>query len=243
MFKHLVILAFASILMSCNSVKINKSYQKTTTQNLLLGTVGEQKEFVLEQDYNQTAIVQYNTPIRINVSLLDFNKTTFRAFEKASKGQSAKLNITYIDSLDSKPKFLSLEIADRVAVLNALNSKENLDVFQYLQNKPNAHLVSNLTVAFNEAVTNAIMNADKVFLEQDGLKNYRLSLYRENKIVETILLNEGVVFAFKTSGFCWKQNSKYQLEIVDIVKGENKCPNKTYKLAKRAHKKVNYFKL
>jgi hypothetical protein len=243
MFKHLTILVFASILMSCNSVKINNGFQKTTTQNLLLGTIGEQKDFILEQDYNQTAMVQYSNPVRINVSLSDFNKTTFKAFEKAKKGQAAELNITFVDSLENKPKYLNLEIADRVAVLNALNSKENKDIFQYLQNKPNAHLVSNLTVAFNESLTNAIIKADKVFLEQDGIKNYKLSLYKDNKIAQTILLNEGVVFTFKTSSFCWKQNNQYQLEIVDIVKVEDKCPSKTYKLAKRAHKNINYFKL
>lgn len=243
MVRFTVVLIFASILVSCNSVKINQGFQKTTTQNLLLGTVGEEKDFILEQDYNQTAIVKYSTPIRINVSLFDFNKTTFRAFEKASKRQSAKLNITYIDSLDSKPTYLSLEIADRVSVLNALNSKENQDIFQYLQNKPNAHLVSNLTVAFNELFTDAIMNADKVFLEQDGVKNYSLRLYKDNKEQQSILLNQGVIFAYKTSGFCWKQNDKYQLEIIDVVKGENKCPSQSFKMSKRAKKKINYFKI
>ena len=61
-------------------------------------------------------------------------------------------------------------------------------------------------------------------------------------MTQRILFSETVIFAYNTSGICWRENKKHQLEIVDLVKGSG-CPTKTFKNANRAKKKINYFKL
>ena len=216
--------------------------QNTTTQQIILGTVGEQKRFVLEQDYNHTALPKYKLPIKVNVNAIVFTKPTFKAFSKAKVSQSQNVSINFVDSLHTKPKFLKLELADRITVLNALNAKENRDVFQFLQNKSEAHLVTSISIAFNTKDITTLINAEEVFLEVDGIKNYALKTYKNGELQQTIQFNQGIIFGYQTSSCCWKQNDKYQLEIVDIVERNDQCPNKTYKSSKRAKKKINYYK-
>ncbi|WP_290698282.1 hypothetical protein [Lacinutrix sp.] len=243
MTRYIYLFLIVAFITSCKTISIAQDYQKTTTQNIQLGTVGEQKNFVLEQDYNHTALPKYQTPIKVNVSVLDFNKTIHKAFANAKENQNQAITVNYVDSLKRKPKYLKLEIADRVAVLNALNSKENKDVFSFLETKTEAHLISSIALALNPNDLIAITAADEVFLEVTGIKNYALKLYKNKLVQQTIMFNDGVVFAYKTSSCCWKQNDKYQLEIVDLVQGRDKCPSDTYRFAKRAKKKIDYYKL
>lgn len=229
------------LLVSCKSADINKEAHRITSQNLQLGTVGEQKDFILEQDYNQTAIPKYKRPIKVQINVKDFHKQSFKAFLKAEKSQPKAVTVNYLDSLDQKPQYLKIEIADRVPILNALNNKDNADVFQFLENKKEAHLVTSIALALNKSDIEAINNADEVFLEMVGKKSYGLKTYIKNKEQDTILFNQGVVFAYQTSNFCWKQNDKNQIEIVDLVESKDKCTNRTYKSSKRAIKKIDYY--
>jgi len=236
-----ILVVFIFCFTSCKTISIQKEAHTKTEHNITLGVVGEDKQFVLKQDYNHTAIPEYENGIKVQVSNMDFNKTSFKAFTQSKMYQSKNVSVNYIDTISNKPKYLKLEIADRVGVLNALNSKENTDVFQFLENKKAAHLVTSITMALNESDLAEIENADEVYLEMVGKKSYSLKTYKNEKEQSSILFNQGIVFAYQTSNFCWKQNDKYQLEIVDLVEGNDKCPNRTYKSSKRAIKKIDYY--
>jgi len=242
MIKRLIFICLAVFLASCKTVLVQKEFQKTTTQNIKLGTVGEQKDFILEQDYNHTALPNYQDPIKIQVSLIAFNTSTYKTFTKAKTSQNQSVAINYIDSISNKPKFLKLEIADRVAVLNALNNTENKDVFQFLKNKNDAHIITSVSLVLKENDITAITKANEVFLENSGIKSYALHLYNNKELQQTINFKEGVVFAYQTSNACWKENDKYQLKIIDLVESNDKCPSKTYRASKRAKQKINYYK-
>lgn len=69
-----------------------------------------------------------------------------------------------------------------------------------------------------------------------------LELYTNSKLSQKINFNQGIVFKHKASSNCWQENSKQQLEIVDLVEA-GACPKKTFKSANRAKKDINYFKL
>ena len=85
MFKPILLLIFFGLIFSCKSITIQQDMQHTTRQNIMLGTVGEQKDFVLEQDYNHTAIPKYSKPIKIQPITTEFTKATYRAFLKAKR--------------------------------------------------------------------------------------------------------------------------------------------------------------
>jgi len=240
--KYFISLVVIVVLSACRTMSLTLENHTNTSQNLMLGVVGVEKDFILEYDYNHVALPAFEQPIKVHVNVLEFNKQTYKAFAKATNSQGTDIKIEYADSLKTKPQFLKLEIADRIGVIEALNNEENANVFQFLQNKTEAHLVTALSIALNENDRLAIVNADELFLENVGVKSYGLKLYTEGKLQHTINFTDGVVFAYQTSYCCWKQNDKYQVEIVDLVKSNNKCPNYTSKSSNRAKKKIDYYK-
>ncbi|MFV0572064.1 MAG: hypothetical protein ACK5M1_06505 [Xanthomarina gelatinilytica] len=236
------VLGFVLLFCSCKSISVqNKQYQ-TTNEQVVLGSVGQDEHFVLEKTYNHIGIPNYSKPLKLYVTQIPFDKTTFRAFKNANVLQAAKLNINYIDSLETKPTFLNIQTVDEIGLMNMLNDKVNKDVKNYMMNQDQSHIISNVSVVFDESVMQQIAKAEEVFLEPSGIKSYTLNLYKNKELVKAISFTDGVVFGYRTSGACWKENEKYQLQIVDLVEGDNKCPNKTYRSAKRAKKKINYFK-
>lgn len=231
------------LLLGCKTVNVQQTLQSKTTNPVTLGSIGLHRDFVLLTDYQNTAIPEYTEPVKLSVSMKTFEKATYKAFKNANVLQSQKVTVTYIDSLPNKPHFLHFKIADKVAILNALNAKQNMDVKNYLINKNDAKVVSSISIAFSETQMQAILNADNVFLAQNGKKSYELQLYKASTLLQSISFNDGVVFGYNTSGFCWQENDKYKLQLVDIVDGNRSCGPKTYKSAKTAKKNVNYNKL
>lgn len=231
-----------ALFISCKSISVANETQIKTSQSMELVIIGEDKQFLLEEDYNSTAIPSIDEPIRISVSVLEFNKTSYKAFSIANNKKSLPLTVNYIDSSENKPNFFKLELADRVAILNALNGKENSAVKDYIQNKKDAHIISAISIVFYEEKTKSILDADALFLEQELNKTFVLKAYKDNNVLDSFKFNEGVVFAYQASSFCWQEDDKFQLNIVDIVERTDKCPNSTYRSAKRAEKKIDYFK-
>ncbi|GAB4160268.1 MAG: hypothetical protein Tsb0033_15950 [Winogradskyella sp.] len=241
--RKLLVLLWVISSYNCKSISVANETQTKTSQYIELVTIGEDKLFLLEEDYNATAIPSINEPVKVSASVLEFNKASYKTFLKANNKKRLPLTINYVDSLDSKHRFLKLELADRVSILNALNNKENNVVKDYIQNKKDAHIISAISIAFDEEKTKSILDADALFLEQEPNKTFVLRAYKNNSVLGSYKFNEGVVFAYQASNFCWKENDKYKLNIVDIVETTDKCPNSTYRSAKRAKKKIDYFKL
>jgi len=229
-------------LFSCKTMTVQQELQTQTTQNLQLGTVGELKGVLVLQDYNHTAFPNYQAPIKLNVSRVPFNKVKLKAFEKAKFAQNKNIAVNYIDSVKTKPTFLKIEIADRVAILNSFSGDENKDVSRFLQYKTKAHLISTISVVFSSDTAAHLSNAQEIFLEQTGVKNYVLKTYQNNEQQQSIHFNEGVVFGYQASKACWKENNKHQFEIVDLVENNDQCPIKTYRVPKDAKKNLNYYK-
>lgn len=240
--RRLLLVTLLMVLTACRTVNVNHTNQKTIHDQVLLGSIGLVDNSLFQTDFNNSAFPEYKQPIKVNYSINDFNKKTFVAFLEANEKQGLKLNIKYVDSLKEKPKFLTLSIADKVGVLNALNYNENKDVNDYLANNVNAKIVSTISIALPQNLIDEITKSEEVFLVQDSVKNYALQLYSNGETSSKIQFNSGVVFTCQTSSFCWKENDKHQINIVDFVDRQSSCPNKTYKSAKRAKKKINYLK-
>lgn len=241
--KHHILVCFTLILtMACKTLSVQNKHYQTTTQKVVLGSIGTDETFVLEKTYGQIGIPNYTYPIKVQMTPLSFTKTTFKTYNEALKFQPIPLDLKYIDSLPTKPKFLNIETVDKVGLINLLNDKSNVDIKNYLLNQTTSHVVTNISVVFNESDMNDLQKAEEVFISQIGLKTVGLELYTNGKVTRTINFNDGVVFAYRAASICWKENDKHQLEIVDLVEGDTGCPRQTYSSANRAKKKLDYFK-
>lgn len=228
--------------MGCKSLSVqNKQYQ-TTTKQVVLGGVGIDETYDFERTYSYSGIPNYSAPVKVQMTPLAFSKGTYKPYTKASTLQPTEIKVNYVDSLPEKPKFLNIEIADKIGLINLLNDSSNQHIKKYLLNQNDSHVVTNVSVVFDENTMESLMNADEVFVEQIGVKAVGLKLYTDGRVTSTLNFNDGVVFAYRVASICWQENSKHQLDIVDLVEGDNGCPSQTYSSAKRAKKEVDYFK-
>lgn len=240
MFKNFLSAGWVLLLVtSCKTIAIDQVSQTNTTQQVVLGSIGLEKDFILQSEFNNTSIPAYKTPIKVSTIVTPFTKQTLRVFAKANVLQAANVNVNYVDSIKTKPNYVKLQIADKVAVIHALNNEENTAVKKYLSYNADVHIITSISIALNQPDLDAITKADAVFLVEKGYKTYALQLYKDAVKTQTIPFNQGVVFAFKGSNCCWQANKYHKLEIVDLVSDYNSCPNNTYRSAKRSEKKIH----
>ncbi len=233
---------FLFCMVSCKTVNIHKELQKTTQVQQTLGSIGATNGNIISNEFYSDIRPNYTKPIAVTVSSFPFTKNTYRAFTKAQQYQAAKITLRYADTLKTKPAFVQLQLADKVTLIEALNGIENKGVKAYLSNNDTAVLVTNISVAFNKEDHEILVNANAVHLIQDNLGSYVLQCYQTDGSIKILRFHQGVVFAYKAAHSCWKENSKQQLDIVDLVAQGSDCSGKTYKSAERAKKQIDYFK-
>ena len=244
MSKYLLIIALlACITISCKTSSIFQESQTNTKQQVSLGSIGLEKKIILQHNFNNTAIPDFENPVKLSVLTKSFTKQIHKSFLKAKTSQSASVLINYIDSLKVKPKFIQFKIADKVTLIKALNNSTNQSVKDYLRLNKTANIVSSISIAFGKQHLELIHQADAIFLVESGIKNYALQLYKAGEKTDVIQFNKGIVFAYRMANCCWQENNRHQINIVDLVSEFSHCPNKTYRSSKRAKQKVNYYKL
>lgn len=241
MYKFCLGFCLIMVLNSCKTINIQQSVHHTTTQQITLGGVGEVHNTLIPSGFNGVAIPNYNIPIKIQASILSFNKQTYKAYLNALGLQKDKEIVS--DSIISSLKFVELHIADKVALIEAFNIPENKPLKEYFGFNSSANVVTDVSIKLNENDIKRLKESDAQFLEEIGLKTYGLQLYINGKKADVINLNKAVIFAYKTAQCCWQENNKHQINIVDLVGAYTNCPNKTYRSANRAKKKINYYKI
>ena len=234
------VLGFVFLITSCKSVTIPQGH--ATLQPITLGCIGQDNGSLIKTRFNATAIPDYEKPIKVMVTHIPFTKSTYKQYLKANTLQAKHIEMRK-DSIAPNPSYVQLHITDKVTLLNALNANTNTDIKDYLSNHANANIITKVSIALRDEKIKQLVEAQEVFLEQNGNKSYAIKTYRDNKPTATIHFSDGVIFAYQSNNSCWKEDSKYQLNIIDLINPLKSCPKKTYRSAKRAKTNINYFKL
>ncbi len=240
--KYLLLVFIITTITGCRSVTVNKVRMHTaSTTPIAPGVVGVQENRLQSSDFQVTAIPEYKQPIRLGVTELDFNAATYKAYLKTSKTNSQQIN--FVDSLETKPKFIKLEVLDQLTVISELQKEHNTQTIGYLKNQKDAAIVSTISLAYQADLLNEIGSAEAVFLINDNYKQYSLSLVKNGKSYKTIALSDVTIFGYRLSYFCWGQNDKNRIVIFDIVDEADPCTKNTYRNASKAKEKIDYLKL
>lgn len=232
-------LSISFLFFSCKPISFVNN--KTTINPITLGSVGQDDSSLLKHHFNTVAIPNYKTPIKVMVTQKSFTKSTYKQYVKANASQFKPLEMI-LDSTVQYPRYIQLSITDKVTLVNALNAKANSDIKSYLSHHTSADIITKIAIALEDKWVKQLVEAQEVFLEQHGNKSHVIKTYTDNKETAIIRFSDGVVFAYKSSNSCWKED-KYQLNIIDLVDPLKPCPKKTYRSAKRAKSTINYFKL
>ncbi|AXG69210.1 hypothetical protein KORDIASMS9_01430 [Kordia sp. SMS9] len=227
---------------SCTTISVHQTTQKLTETNVELGSIGLSNETVISNSYKSIAIPVFEEKIKLSVQPVAFSKQTFKAFAKANE-QTKKVALAYTDSLNVKPEYVLLQFVDRVAITSALNDAKNTGLRSYLETKEDAQMVTSVAVGFSTEDINLLKKAEEVFLVQSASKKFSLQLVFLDGKKQVLVVSKGVVFAYETANFCWKENNKHKLVIADIVSDSEGCPPNTHRKAHKAVQKDNYFKL
>jgi len=240
--KYLVVILICFFISSCSTISVNQQPQTLTETPVELGVIGLQNGTLIAHNFESIAIPYFSKGVKLQVLPVSFSKQSFKAYEKANK-MYKKGKLTFSDTLKVKPEYIVLQFVDRVAITKQLNTTKNKGVRSYLETKQSAQMVTSISIAFSIEQLQLLKNADEVFLIQSSSKKFSLQLKSLDGKKQNLVLSDGVVFAYQTSSFCWKENDKHKLVIADIVSDSEGCPPNTHRKANKVIQKENYFKL
>ena len=135
---------------ACKTISVQDNQYLTVKEQIVLGSIGQDANYLLEHKYSSSAIPNYTTQIKVQATAVPFNKSTYKSFQQAQVFQTEKIQITYVDSLELKPSFINLEIVDQVGLITLLNDKKNGNIKEYLVNQTESHIVTHISMAFPE---------------------------------------------------------------------------------------------
>jgi hypothetical protein len=225
----------------CKTLPVNQTQYKTTTQHVALGSIGVDKALVTTGTFKSAALPNYKKPIKVQATVVPFTKGSYKAYMKAKTLQSKLTDSSVVAALLHTPKYVALQIADKIALLEALNAANNKEVKSYVGYNTASAVVTNVSVSYDEANLKAIQDADAIFLVEPKLKTYALQLYKNGEKAERILLSKGVVFGYKAAQACWQDSRQHDLQIIDVIPSCNRCPKKTFKSSVKAKAKRKLF--
>lgn len=202
-------------------------YRQTTNVSLPeLGTLGIYTSYLLGNDYQPKTIANLTDPVRLQWEAITLQKREI-FIKKDSLARPQK---------DST--LISLEILDKVGLLNQVNADK--DLMKYLRKNEKYKLVSQITVHFSAEILQQIRSSDEIYLAQTKAKTLSLSLLKDNKVFDQIEFTQGKIVRFRTFAFCWALNKRREPEIFDLMPEGNECQGETYRTAKKAEKKSEF---
>lgn len=207
-----------------------------------LGTIGKEHKSLLNASLEQVGKPNVKDRIALSIREIQFNKAKFKTYTEYKTGRGEKPGITYSDSLSSKPKYLCLEISNKIALQSQLNEEYNKGVRDYLSNDEDYRIVSQIAFVTSPKNTQRIVKADGVFLSESNNGILGIALLEQNKSIH-LDLSEWEIYDYKLSGFCWGKD-KYGHEQIEAIRtNESGCPTGTEKNAQKLNETKSYLKL
>lgn len=234
-----VSLSLIVLLCSCASLKnVSSSEQHAPS----LGTIGNQDQSLLHTSFQQIGHPTVTRSIAVSVREVPFTKSSFKKYTAYKKNSGEVPEIQFIDSLGTKSSYLCLEITDKIALRDALNSDENSNVLSYLEKDDAYRLVHKVALMSNLEAYRLLIQADRLFLETE--RNGLLTLKARNRNLDKeISLSRMEIFDYTSLGFCWGETAYGKRQIEALVGEGNSCPRNTERKAYKLDETKSYLKL
>jgi len=234
-----LILLASLLVFSCASYQSKKQTAAVTFPEL--GSIVVLKDHLWYNSANQLGTPKWNKPLTIQVQQLPFNKVSYGNYANYMAKASRINSIPYVDSLPYKPKYLRLDILDKIELVERLNDDQNKTVRSYLENDDDYKIVTSISVTTTDALMVRLVEAQSVTLEEVSPKKMQLVLTNDNKEY-LIALSELEVFDYGYSSFCWGEDRYHNKRIKTLNLGNEKCPKGTSKKASKVVADKSYLK-
>jgi len=206
-----------------------------------LGSLVKDKKTLWHSASEQIGFPYWEEPLTVNIKEFPFNKKTYTAYATYIQ-QAGKINsIAYTDSLPYKPKYIQLQLRNKIGLTHLLNTPINDAVRSYLEQDPNYGMVTTLLVTVPDAQLPVLLHTEKVLLQKDHQNHTYLVL--QNGTTQTKLqFSELQIFAIETTSFCWGKDRYGKLMIKTLLQTGAKCPKNTYRKITKMDTQKTYLK-
>ena len=177
--------------------------------------------------FMESGVPELEEKIRLSVQKKPFTKRSLAKYNKELLQKEQKLEI--IDSLDIRPFFYTVEVADKVGLITALNHPENSNLKTFLETTQRNLIVTSMNMFFPSEVAALIDQASEVYLVNNKRSSYSLELLNKDRSRTFIDFKEGTSFGYEFSAFCWREDNRQRPEIAAFRKKGRSCPGETEK--------------
>ncbi|MGP1994246.1 hypothetical protein D9V96_020365 [Zobellia laminariae] len=235
------IFIFLSVLLTaCGTYKSEQQAAKLTFPEL--GSIIHTNEDLWYASSEQIGKPIWVEPLVIKARQLPFNKTSYTTYANYMANASKINGIPYVDTLPYKPKYLRLQLLNKIDATKQLNGQENTNVRAYIENDDAYKLVTRIDITVTDAMMPKFIEASTVHMLEDGKGGKYLVLTSKEQEVK-VSLSEVQIFDYGYSSFCWGED-RYHNKQLEAILGENeKCPKGTYKKASKVKSEKSFIKI
>ena len=237
----LLFLLVTLLLSSCASYK-----SKLQTEAVTFPELGSFSN--IEGDYwykssEQIGAFEMEEPLLVSQQELPFNKATYAKYTKYLENANRINSVAFTDSMPFKPKYIRLQLLDKITLTSLVNNKENTNIRAYLQNDPNFKLITQIDVTTTDELRELFSQSKTVLLKK-GANNKHILLIQNSQGYREIDFSHLEVFSYNYVSFCWGEDRYHSKIIKLLVEGDSGCPAATYKKASKVKSiEKSYLKL
>jgi len=235
------IFIFLSVLVTaCGTYKSEQQAAKLTFPEL--GSVVHTKGDLWYASSEQIGKPMWASPLALKVQQLPFNKTSYSTYGRYMANAGKINGVAYVDSLPYKPKYLRLQLVNKIGATAQLNMNENTNVRAYLENDDAYKLVTRIDITVTDAMMPQFLEANTVHMLEDGQQGKYFLLTTKGQETK-ISWADIQIFDYGLSSFCWGED-RYHNKQIEAILGENeKCPKGTYKKASKVKSEKSFIKI
>ena len=229
------------ILLSINCAPLS-NIKHDINPPLSLGEIGKSNTSFLHRDMQAVGKPSLSRPIPIQVREVPFVKSAYKKYTELNKMKGQETKVQFVDSLPIKPKYISLEISDMVALADQLNEEANKGIRSYLAKDAANKILVQVSAMASNTIVDKVLLADGIFLTQDRNNLLGIELVSGSSR-EFVVLSEFEVFDYGTGSFCWGLD-RYGNERIEVIAlNGDSCPKETEPKAYKLDGTKPYLKL
>ncbi|TAI48497.1 hypothetical protein [Flagellimonas allohymeniacidonis] len=227
-----------SMLLGCSSYKTKKQESQLVLPEL--GNVVQTQGDMFYSTVEPAGIPSWPT-LKVELQQMPFNTKSYTTYARLMQ-RAARINsISYNDSLPYKPKYVRLQLTDKVALTQMLNSEAHESLREYLTADDAYKLVTGLDLALSESELVVFLNAEAVQLQKDEYGSLKVVLINGNQ-QNSFFFSELQVFDYQLSSFCWGEDVLHRKKIKNLIAEGERCPKGTFLKARKMEKDESYLK-
>jgi len=237
-FAYIITICAVSLMAACAAYKAER--QEALLSFPELGAIVKTKGNLWYSASEQVGVPKWGS-LRVSVQQLPFNNESYSRYAKAVQRAGQINSIPYIDSLPYKPKYIRLQLLDKIKITELLNNDDNQNVKDYLEKDENLKLVTSLDLALSEAEITFFDQAEAFELRKDEHGSVILNVVVDDN-EQAYYLSDLRVFDYGYATFCWGEDRYHRLRIENIAPEGEKCPKGTHAKPKKVSADRSYLK-